>query len=321
MTNTSNAADSLRPELSDVAAALFTNSLSGASAADVAIGTIKDTAEGTLIKAFVGWVSTLTPAGRAAKSYAQAQNHLMHYRYREALEDLTEALGHDSDDVYLLRERANVYKHLKQYENALQDSARAMALVPDNVDTYIYRAKINQQQGNTVEAIADFQQALHYSRPEYRLRIQAELYHLQNQLEQAFEAWSAVIADPALAWNRTYAHWQRAYMAQKLERYDQALADYSVVLDVEPNNVWALNQRANVYAARHEYLPAIIDISRSIELERQAWAFAKRGEWYAAQLNWAAALADDITARQLDPKIATPTWRSEAEQALARLTQ
>jgi tetratricopeptide (TPR) repeat protein len=301
--------DSVRPEASELAADLFENAVSGGSTTDVAIGTLKDTAEGTLIKAFVGWVSRFTPAGRAAKSYAEAQQHLAHYRYAEALVCLTDALTHDPESVYLLRKRADVYKRLNHYDQALQDCNKAMILVPNHVDTHICRAKIYQQQGKTAEAIADFQQALHYSQPEYRLRIQAELYTLQGQPEQAFEAWSAVIADPALAWNRIYAYWQRAYTAQALERYDQALADYSVVLDLQANNIWALNQRAAVYAERQDYLNAIADISRSIELRSDSWNLYKRGKWYAAQSKWAEAIADYTAALEHDSQLRSIFWK------------
>lgn len=308
MSDDTNIFSASLPEPQDVAGSILEHSLSGGSATDVAIGTIKDTAEGTLIKAFVGWVSTFTPAGRAAKAYAQAKDHLVHYRYREALEDLTEALSHDPEEVYLLRKRADVYKRLHQYDHALQDCNKALALVPGNVDTYICRAKIHTQQGNTAGAIADLQQALHYSRPEYRLKIQAELYQQQNQFEQAFEAWSAVIADPAFAWTRIYAYWHRAYAAQKLERYDQALADYAVVLDTRPNHVWALNQRADVYAARQEYAQAIAEMSRSIALEPLGWKYAKRGKWYAAQSKWDDALADYTSALQHDSNQRDVYW-------------
>lgn len=300
--------DSVRPEASELAADLFENTVSGGSATDVAIGTLKDTAEGTLIKAFVGWVSRFTPAGRAAEAYSQAKQHTEHYRYQEALEHLTEALTHDQGDVYLLRERTDIYKRLHHYDQALQDCNKAIALVPNNVDTYISRAKIHQQRGHTAEAIADFQQALHYSRPEYRLRILAELYILQGQPEQAFDAWSAVIADPALAWNRIYAYWQRGYTAQTLKRYDQAIADYTEVLDRDPRNIWALNQRAVVYAERQDYPNAIADISHSIEMRPDSWNLRKRGEWYAAQSKWAEAIADYTAALEHDSQLRYLYW-------------
>jgi tetratricopeptide (TPR) repeat protein len=308
MSDTPDFLHALHPEPIDIAEALVEQSLSGSSAADIAVGTLKDTAEGTLIKAFVGWVSLLTPAGRAAKSYALAQQHVASYQYAEALVCFTYALAHDSESVYLLRERAKIYKWLNQYDNALQDCNKAIALVPDNVDTYICRAKINQQQGNTAAAIADFQQALHYSRPTYRLRIQAELYTLQGQPEQAFDAWSSVIADPALAWTSMYAYWQRGYTAQTLKRYDQALADYAEVLDRDPRNIWGLNQRAVVYAERQDYLNAIANISRSIELRPDSWNLRKRGEWYAAQSQWAEAIADYTAALEHDSQLRYLYW-------------
>jgi tetratricopeptide (TPR) repeat protein len=245
-----------------------------------------------------------------------------------------------------------MYNRLSLYDEARQDCAKVLARDPKDTDTYVIRARSHADQGNTADAITDFEHAMAYSRPAYRSWIQAILYNLKNQPELAFDAWSDVIADPALAWNRIYAYWQRGYTAQTLKRYDQALADYAEVLDRDPRNIWALNQRAVVYAEQQNYLNAIAAISRSIELRPGHWNLAKRGEWYAEQSQWAEAIADYTAALQHDSQrryifwkravalthlgdraaaiqdyesyIAhepTPYWRTRAEQEITKLKE
>ncbi|MCB0166853.1 MAG: tetratricopeptide repeat protein [Anaerolineae bacterium] len=87
-----------------------------------------------------------------------------------------------------------------------------------------------------------------------------------------------------------------------LERYDEALADYTVVIHIAPDFVPAYNNRGLTYHDLKQYDKALVDYSKAIRLNPvNAVAYYNRGNTYAALEQYDKALADYTKAIHLNP--------------------
>jgi tetratricopeptide (TPR) repeat protein len=87
-----------------------------------------------------------------------------------------------------------------------------------------------------------------------------------------------------------------------MERYEEALADFSRAIELDAASVWAITSRGETYQAMERYGEALEDFGRAIELDPGLdWAIASRGETYQAMGRYDEALADLSRAIELDP--------------------
>ncbi len=52
---------------------------------------------------------------------------------------------------------------------------------------------------------------------------------------------------------------------QAMERYDEALADCTRAIDLDPSYAWAITSRGRTYQAMERYDEALADLNRAIE--------------------------------------------------------
>jgi tetratricopeptide (TPR) repeat protein len=98
---------------------------------------------------------------------------------------------------------------------------------------------------------------------------------------------------------RAYGSRGDAYRGKK--EYDQAIADYTEALRLNPNSVRAYNSRGDAYRGKKEYDQAIADYTEALRLNPEsARAIASRGETYHALSRYDEALADFDRAIALD---------------------
>ena len=59
-----------------------------------------------------------------------------------------------------------------------------------------------------------------------------------------------------------------------MERYDEALADYSRAIELDPEEAWVIASRGETYRAMGRYDQALADYDRAIELDPAEDEFA-----------------------------------------------
>ena len=101
------------------------------------------------------------------------------------------------------------------------------------------------------------------------------------------------------AFNRGNAH-------VKQGDYDQAIAEYTAAIEMDPQNAYAYYIiRGYAYGAQGNYHLAIADYTAAIGLNSQfAWAYYNRGIAYAKQGEYGQAVADYTAAIGLNPQLA-----------------
>jgi tetratricopeptide (TPR) repeat protein/predicted small secreted protein len=84
--------------------------------------------------------------------------------------------------------------------------------------------------------------------------------------------------------------------------YEQAIADFTEAIRLDPDNAVAYRERGVVYALRGDTDKAIADLNQAIGLNPQyAFAYYNRGQQYADKKNYDRAIADYNQVIRLDP--------------------
>lgn len=200
-------------------------------------------------------------------------------RYRDAaefaatLKTLSINTTPASEDIELTLQDARAYNKrglahasTRNYEQAIVDYSKAIALNPHFAEAYVNRSTAHLLMDNYGQAVIDCDKAL--------------------ELAPDFVA--------------AYANRGIAYTG--LHTYDQALTDYDHTLELSPHNVYAFYNRGNTHLYMNQFKKAIADYSQAIELDPDfVAAYANRGAVYHELRQHQQALADLSRAIELNP--------------------
>ena len=102
--------------------------------------------------------------------------------------------------------------------------------------------------------------------------------------------------------NQVAAHDNLAYAYNNKSLFDQAIAEGTQALALNPNNPDAYNNRANAYRGKSLYDQAVADSTRAITLKTDyKYAYVNRGLAYYSKGLYDQAIADYTTAITIDP--------------------
>ncbi|KIL34724.1 hypothetical protein SD71_16795 [Cohnella kolymensis] len=168
-------------------------------------------------------------------------------RYEEAMMDiqaavkLDESLMSQSKTAYALGE---LYAGMENWELAETEFSRAIALEPDNPQMYDRRARCRFAAGRLQEALDDCNRALLLD------GTNARLIWLRGFIHYRLDEYNAALMD-----SLTYArmlpedpqgHYNLGLVYKQLDRYDDAIASYSKVLELNPFEAQAYLERASI---------------------------------------------------------------------------
>ena len=187
--------------------------------------------------------------------------------YETALHEFNKTLALEPENSELLVKRSVAYRLLGKYTEALADCDRAIELNPKSAWALAHRGAAYRMLGKYTEALADYEHAI--------------------ELEPKF----------------AFALAQRGEAYRMLGKYAEAMADLDRALELEPKSAFALASRGAAYRLLDRYAEAIADLDRALELDpKYAWALAHRGAAYRMLGKYAEAIADLDRTIELDPK-------------------
>jgi tetratricopeptide (TPR) repeat protein len=186
--------------------------------------------------------------------------------YQRAIADFDRALALDPAyaSAYLLRGIA--YSSLSDYQHAIENFNRALALDSRNTFAYAHRAIANRKLKNYEQAIADFDYAL--------------------------------ILDPQL----DGAQLLRSLTYEEFDEARRGLGDFDYTLELNPYDAQAYALRGMAYYSLNEYQRAIQNLNHALELDpNDAQVYASRGRVYLELGDIGQAMADFHRSLELDP--------------------
>ena len=231
--------------------------------------------------------------------------------YDDAIADYDRAIALDPNYAAAYNNRGVARAHKGDYDSAIADYDRTIALDPNYAAAYDNRGTVKAHKGDYDGAIADYDRAIALD-PDY-----AAAYDNRGTAKAHKSDYDGAIADYdraiALDPNDTAAYNNRGLAKAHKGDYDGAIADCSRAIALDPNNANAYNNRGIAKLSKGDYDGAIDDCSCAIELEPdKAPAYSNRGEVWLHLSEWDNAKADFTVAKNMDIDILA-SFRNEYE--------
>jgi len=192
--------------------------------------------------------------------------------YNRAITEFTQAIRLNANYAEAFNNRGNAYSAKFDYDLAIADFTQAIRLEPNNAEAYSNRGEAYSGKEDYVRAISDLDQAIKLD-PNNAEAYSRRALAYWGKGERSISNPKVLISNPNTG---------------KTD-YDRAIADYTQVIRLLPNNAKAYDDRGCVYA--------------------------QRGNIYRDKRDYDRAIADFETALRLDPKIdkfsleLTKKWR------------
>lgn len=210
----------------------------------------------------------------------------------QALQDFSEAVRLDPDNVVARLNRGAQLAEFQRYEEAMTDFDRAIKVDPGFWLAYRHRGCLLTDLGRLHEALADFDQCLRLApkRPEvYNDR--GNVYDKKGEKDKALADFTKAISLNPADW-RYYLNRGAVYF--DLEQYEKAIADFSKTIELAPGYHEGWVNRGLVHMKLGHWHKAIADFSKDVELRhwaadayaRRAAAYEKAGQPERAKGDW-----------------------------------
>jgi tetratricopeptide (TPR) repeat protein len=229
-----------------------------------------------------------------------AQIHERNHDHAEAVKALTRALEMRPDFFEALEMRGSLRIHFEpnSLPEALADLTRALHLRPDSAYAHLYRGEALRRLGRYDEALRDFDEAI-------RLQPKAPVAFLwRGSTHEGKRDMARALADydHALSLKEdAQGYFYRGCCLRAAGRLDEAIADLSKCLQLDPKFPSAYAERAWAHRSRGDRGRAVEDFSAALALRPSAFLFNERAATHYRGGNFAQAIADHAEAYRLGP--------------------
>ena len=244
------------------------------------------------------WPHVLIPKEVLFFKRAEVYIHLADYN--QALDDFSEAIVINPKFAEAYNNRASAYEHLKDFKRALDDSSKAIEINPRLGQAYNNRGIAYSELKEAEKAVEDFTKASELnperSEPYHNL---GHIYMETNQIKEAINNFTeALRITPDNA--KLYADRAGAYT--KANNSEEAIANYSEAINRDPSLADAYTERGHVYAVSGKTRKALADYMQAIKINpKLGEAYNHIGLLYHDQGEYQTAIDYYSQAVQADP--------------------
>jgi tetratricopeptide (TPR) repeat protein len=234
-------------------------------------------------------------------------------KYREAVDELSQAVEEDPDDVIAHTSLGVAFHRLGEEDRALACYEAALKIDPNSAETHYFRANILYAHGNVREAIAGYTRAIGlkpelieaYEEPAPQDRL------IDYSHSPAEMVWIARPAHRILHLNKSLETHsgqanlfkERAAAYYRLWNYEQTIADYSSSLALQPDDASALHSRGVAYEQLGQFERALEDYQQTIAIHPQlSDVYIQRGVTFGKMGNFRQSIASLTEGIRLAPK-------------------
>lgn len=211
---------------------------------------------------------------------------------QQAVEALTKCIEIDGKYINAVTNRGRAYFNLENYDQAIADYTKAIELQPENLHHYLHRSEAAQAAGDDKAALAD----RNYVAWEMQMR------DINGRVKSSPK-------DPA-NWLAQGRHLLRQ------DRWEDALKAFRQAETLDPGNVPAMVQQAEVHLNQKQYDLAVEVCTKILDKQPNLEALGLRGDAYFQLDKLDEAIADYEAAKRIDSKVAQ-AYAKRAEQRKA----
>ena len=228
----------------------------------------------------------------------------------QRIEDITNSFslsatteGSNPNDAKAYNDRGFMEYKQGNSNQALADFNKAIELNPNYAEAYGARASIYVDQNNLSDALSDINKSIELNSNLYWTYVlRAAVYQQQGNFTQQLNDLNRAIElkpDDAKPYNT------RGLLFEQQSNFTQALADFNKAIELNPNFSDAYSNRGAIYDQQSNFTQALADFNKAIELNpNEEQIYYNRGQMYQDQGNFIQALDDYNKAIELNPNMA-----------------
>lgn len=238
-------------------------------------------------------------AQNADEFYATGNDLSGKRQYDAAIEQYNKAIALKPEFASAYINRGNVYANKKMYDEAIKDYNTSLLYDANSKIAYFNRGLANKGKNLVAKAIADYTKAISIA-PDYALAwcSRGTIYYGKEMYDEAIKDLNQALAiDPRYE----YAYQVRgnAYYAKRL--YDYALPDYNAAINIQPKNPVNYRHRGSLFNATRQYDAALKDFNQGIAVgPKYQLGYTGRASTYTSTKKYDLAIADLTMALSLD---------------------
>ncbi len=195
-----------------------------------------------------------------------------------AIFDYTNAINLDPDNADAYYNRGNAYADKKEYDKAIADYDMAIKLNPKYADAYNNRGLAYQNKGEHDQSTSDFNKAHELNpnpaKPSNKVYVDVsdDPYgdcDQQQDSERSIRGCTQIInfyGSKYKLYKLPVAYINRGNAYKGKGEYDQAIADFTKAIELDPKVADAYNNRGYAYEKKGETNQALVDYKKASEL-------------------------------------------------------
>lgn len=198
----------------------------------------------------------------------------------DAISDYTSLLKIDPNDSGAYQQRAWIFRKLEKYSEALADLNMGIKLRPKDAFNFIARGDIYKAMGKKLPAIADYLKACDLDPENYNIKYYVNAEDLSTPEERDFynskllELYTkAIAAEPK---NISRYKIRAEFYAQDAKTYPKAIEDYTKILEIEPDNVNAINEKLRLLEELNKLAEIVVFLDKILEMDPENEEFFKK---------------------------------------------
>jgi tetratricopeptide (TPR) repeat protein len=186
----------------------------------------------------------------------------------EAIKDLTKAITLDPSAANAFANRGRAFMEIGDYPLAISDCTEAIRIQPDHAGAYMQRGSAYMDMGEQERAIADFTRAIDLGIDApgclcYCYVCRGELLRVQGDYSGAIaDATAAIRREPS-----ALAHFNRARAYSEAGDLHAAVADCSAAIELDATYRMAFVERGRRLFDLQRFAEAVGDFTRAIDLD------------------------------------------------------
>jgi tetratricopeptide (TPR) repeat protein len=243
----------------------------------------------------------ISSLAQAAIFYQRGDYYRQSKNYDEALININRSIALNDSISTVIATRGSIYQVQKRYDEALKDLNCAVDLDEKDVWIITSRGCLLSTVGNYDEALKDFKRALELDdKYLWALSQRSQTFRFMGKYDEALmDLNHAISIDDKYA--AAYAY--RGVTYARMGKNEEAIKDLSKAIDLDGKFSWALANRGMVYKNIGNNDAALTDLNRAVELdEKDVYVITFRGYFLTGLKKYPEALEDFNRALTLDSK-------------------